>query len=227
MYSIAIDGPAAAGKSTVAKQVAKRLGILHLNTGSLYRALGLFAYQQGIENKMDENGMPALSKKDINIITSKAKVEVDFIDGQQHTILNGDDVTDILKTPIVSEYSSLVSAVQEIRDHVLELQRDVARNHSVVMEGRDIASNVLPNADYKFFITASPEVRAERCYNELLEKGLMSTYEEVLQSIKERDTRDTTRECCPLVIVPDALIVDTTNMTIDQVVDFVAGVVKE
>lgn len=227
MYAIAIDGPAASGKSTVAKQLAKELGILHLNTGSLYRALGLYAYKNGLAGTLNECGMPILTKNDIKKITTNAVVNVEFLDGAQHTLLNGDDVTEILKTPIVSDYSSRVSAVQEIRDHVLELQRDVARKHNVVMEGRDIASNVLPDAKYKFFITASPEVRAERCYNELVEKGLLRTYDEVLIDIKERDLRDTTRDCCPLVIVPDAHVIDTSNMSIEQVVDCVKNYIKE
>ncbi len=227
MYAIAIDGPASAGKSSVAKMLAKKLNILHLNTGSLYRAIGLYAYQNGLCSKKDDNGMPIVTKKDIEKMTTNANVEVKFLDGQQHTFLNGDDVSDLLKTPAASDYSSRVSAVPEIRDHILELQRKIARQHNVVMEGRDITSHVLPDAKYKFFVTASPEVRAERCLNELLEKGLMSTYDEVLASIKERDARDSNRSYCPLTIVKDAIVVDTSKMTLPEVADYISKFIKE
>lgn len=227
MYAIAIDGPAASGKSSVAKRVAKRLNVLHLNTGSLYRAIGLYAYKNKLASNLDENGKAIVTPEEISKILNGADVSVKYIDGQQHTFLNGDDVTTLLKTPVVSDYASRVAPVPEIREHVLAIQRGIAEEHNVVMEGRDITSHVLPNAKYKFFMTASPEVRAERCLNELLEKGLMSTYQEVLQDIKERDSRDMHREISPLVIVPDAIIVDTTNLSVDETVDYILGFIKE
>lgn len=227
MYAIAIDGPASSGKSSVAKLVANKLNILHLNTGSLYRAIGLFAYQNKLASTLGEDGKAVFTPSEISKILKYADVSVKFIEGQQHTFLNGDDVTNLLKTPAVSDYSSRVSAVPEIRDHVLSIQRDIAEEHNVVMEGRDITSHVLPNAKYKFFMTASPEVRAERCLNELLEKGLMSTYQDVLNDIKERDSRDMHREISPLVIVPEAVVVDTTNLTIDQTAEYILGFIKE
>lgn len=228
MYAIAIDGPSASGKSSVANAVSKRLNILHLNTGSLYRALGLYAHQNKLIQEIDPaTELPKCSKEEIEKITSSADVTVKFIDGQQHTFLNGNDVTDLLSTPIISDYSSRVSVIPELRQHILQIQRNIASEHNIVMEGRDITSHVLPNAKYKFFLTASPEVRAERRYNELLEKGLMSNYDEILESIKMRDYRDLHRECSPLIIVPEAVVVDTSNMTKEEVIEYILKYIKE
>ncbi len=226
MYAIAIDGPSASGKSSVADKVAKKLNILHLNTGCLYRALGLYAYKNKLAQTVGENGLPVITAHDISEMT-KTDVSVKFEDGKQHTLLNGEDVSDFLRTPAVTDFSSRVSVIPEIRDHVLNLQRNIAKQHNIVMEGRDITSHVLPDAKYKFFITASPEVRAERRLIEMQNEGLLDTYEDVLVSIKERDYRDENRDCCPLVLVPDAVKIDTSNMTLDQVVDTVLSYIKE
>lgn len=227
MYAIAIDGPSSAGKSSVAKLVAERLNILHLNTGALYRAIGLFAHKNNLATHLDENGMPIINDDEIKFLTENTHVEVKFLDGKQRTILNGDDVTELLYTPIISDYSSRTSAIPEIRNHILNLQRSIAKNNNVVMEGRDITSHVLPNAKYKFFVTASAEVRAERRLNEMLEKGLTCTYEEILEDLKQRDIRDTTRDISPLVIVPDAIVIDTSNNTLNEIVDKVLSYIKE
>lgn len=227
MYAIAIDGPSAAGKSKIADGLSAKLGILHLNTGELYRAVGLYAYQFNLASKLDEKGMPIITKKEVDSLVNNIKISVQFLDGEQHTFLNGDDVTSLLHTPIISDYSSRVSAIPEIRQHILNLQRQVAKENNVVMEGRDITSHVLPNAKYKFFITASPETRAERRLNEMLEKGLSCTYEDILEDLRQRDIRDTTRDICPLIIVPDATVIDTSYMTLDEAINTVLSYVKE
>lgn len=227
MYAIAIDGPSSAGKSSVAKMVAEKLNILHLNTGALYRAIGLFAYQNKLASNLDENGMPIISKKEIKYLTKNTAVGVKFVDGKQRTMLNGEDVTDSLYTPTISDYSSRTSAIPEIREHILNLQRDIAKHNNVVMEGRDITSHVLPNAKYKFFITASPEIRAERRLNEMIEKGISCTYEEILEDLKQRDIRDTTRDISPLIVVPDAVVIDTSHNTLTEVTDKVLSYIKE
>ena len=227
MYTIAIDGPSSAGKSSVAKALAEKLNILHLNTGALYRAVGLYAYQNGLASKLDDKGIPVLSQKEINSLIKNTKVTVKFLNAKQHTFLNGDDVTDLLYTPIISDYSSRVSAITEIRNHILELQRDIAQKNNVVIEGRDIASHVIPGAKYKFFVTASPEVRAERRFNEMMEKGILCTYEEILDDLRQRDIRDTTRKISPLVIVPDAVVIDTSDMSLLDVVDKILSYIKE
>ncbi len=207
--------------------VAKRLNILHLNTGDLYRAIGYFAHQNGVASVVDSDGIPQLSKEDIFKLINDVDVQVKFINGVQHTYINGNDVTEYLHTPLISDYSSRVSAVPEVRNHILQLQRDIATKQNVVMEGRDITSHVLPNSKYKFFITASPEVRAQRRMQENLSKGINCTYEEVLSDVLLRDKRDMTRKVCPLVIVDDAIVVDTSNLTTDEVVDKVLSYIKE
>lgn len=226
-YAIAIDGPSASGKSTVAKLVAKKLNVLHLNTGALYRAIGLYAYENGLANDLDDNGIPILSGDEKLQIINNSDVKVKFIDGSQHTFLNGEDVTDKIYTATISDYSSRISAIPEVRDHILHLQRDVAKNNNVVMEGRDITSHVLPNAKYKFFVTASAEVRAKRRCEELLGKGEVANYDDILKDVKVRDLRDTTRTICPLIKVDDAIEIDTSNKTIEQVVDEVLSYIKE
>lgn len=227
MYAIAIDGPSSSGKSSMAQEIAKKLDILHLNTGALYRAIGLYAYQNNLATKLDSEGRAIVSKEDIEKIVNNTKIEVKYKEKKQQTYLNDENVSELIYTPIVSDYSSRVSAIKEIRMHVLNIQREIADKNNVVMEGRDIASHVLPNAKYKFFITASPEVRAERRLNELLEKGLNCTYSEILEDIKQRDLRDTTREISPLIVVPEAIVIDTTYMNLKEVVEKVISYIKE
>lgn len=225
MYSIAIDGPSSSGKSSLASKIAENLGILHLNTGRLYRALGLYVYENGYFNIV--NGSVNVVNAEVEDVVKNAKIDVKFQDGIQHTFLNGRDVTDLLHTPIISDYSSRVSAVPEIRNFMVKIQRKIASENNVVMEGRDITSHVLPNAKYKFFITASVEVRADRRYKEMLEKGINCTYEEILKDLQERDNRDMTRKYCPLKIVEDAIVVDTSNTTLNEAVEKVMSYIKE
>ena len=227
MYSIAIDGPSSSGKSSVADEVARKLNILHLNTGDLYRAIGYYAYVNGVATTVDEEGMPQISEHDTARLIKNVVVDVKFINGRQHTYVNNEDVTQYLHTPVVSDYSSRVSVIAKVRDHVLELQRSIAREQNVVMEGRDITSHVLPKSKYKFYITATPEVRAKRRQDENKQNGIFTTYEEVLEDVITRDKRDTTRKVCPLVIVPDAIVIDTTEMTLEEVVDKVLSYIKE
>lgn len=229
MYSIAIDGPVSSGKSTVAKLLAQKLNILHLNTGALYRAIGLYAYRNNIASSVDKNGIPKLNEKEMERLINEVDIEIKFINGKQHTFLNGEDVTTLLHNPLMSDYSSRVSVIKKVREHILHLQRDVAKKQSVVMEGRDITSNVLPNSKYKFYLTASPEIRAERRMKEEHEKGNTDlTFENVLNDVKIRDLRDTTREICPLVIVPDAIVIDTDNLdTPEKVADKILEYIKE
>ncbi len=229
MYSIAIDGPVSSGKSTLAKNLAEKLNILHLNTGALYRAIGLYAYRNDIASEVDENGVPKLNEKEMEELINEVHITVDFIDGKQHTILNGEDVSHLLHNPTISDYSSRVSVIKKVREHILELQRKIAREQSVVMEGRDITSFVLPNSKYKFYVTASPEVRAMRRYNEEREKGNTNlTFEQVLEDVKLRDYRDMTRKICPLVIAEDAVVINTDDLNEPElVVEKVLSYIKE
>lgn len=226
MYAVAIDGPSSSGKSTVAKEVAKKLNVLHLNTGALYRAIGLYAFRNGL-TQVDNNNNVIVVAQEIKQIIDNVSITVEFIDGKQHTILNGEDVTELLHTPTISDYSSRVSAIPEIRSHILSLQREIANSNNIVMEGRDITSHVLPNAKYKFFITASAEERATRRYKENLSKGIECKYEDILQDLKQRDYRDEHREVCPLVRTEDSIFIDTSKLTISEAVDKVLSHIKE
>ena len=214
---IAIDGPASSGKSTVADAVADKLNILHLNTGSLYRSIALFCLNNNISFN-DETSI----KNNLN----KCDIQIRFENGIQQDYLNNKLVTHFLRTDDISKGSSVVSQFKCVRQKVLNLQRDIADKLSVVMEGRDITSEVLPNADYKFFITASAEERAKRRYKENLSMGLSCDYQTILDEIKERDYRDYNRKISPLKIVDDAFVIDTTDMTIEQVVEKVLKKIK-
>ncbi len=208
IYQIAIDGPSGSGKSTLAKGVSKELGIMYLDTGAMYRTCGLAAVKRGI------------SPKDVDAVTrmlSEMKLEVRFIDGTQHMILDGEDVTGMIRTPEVSMAASDISTLPVIRSAMVDYQRKIASEQSFVIDGRDIASNVLPDAKYKFFLTASAEMRAKRRLAELNERGDFSqSYEEVLRDIELRDKQDSERAAAPLVCVPDAIVIDTSEIDIDQ-----------
>lgn len=217
--SIAIDGPAGAGKSTVAKGIAQRLGIQHLDTGAMYRAMALLAQRSGV----DADDGAGLSR-----LLNQADICVEFHDGAQRVLLDGEDVTALLRTPEISMGASKVGVHPCVRVKLTELQRQVARTYSVVMDGRDITTNVLPDTPYKFFITASPEERARRRLNELAQKGGGSeTYESVLADILVRDHNDSTRAFMPLRIADDAVVVDTTRMSIAEALDFVTARIEE
>lgn len=218
MINIAIDGPSASGKSSVSREVAKRLNVLHLNTGSIYRAFGLFSLNNNIIGKPNN--------EQLQFIVENSKINIKIIEGKQHTFINKQDVSDVLQTPEIAEQTSILSQIEEIRKLARAIQREVANNYDVLMEGRDIGTVILPNANYKFYITASLEARAVRRYKQLIEKGKNEKYEDILQSIKERDYKDEHRENSPLKIAQDAHVVDSTNMTFDEVVDNIVKIIK-
>ena len=208
VYSVAIDGPAGAGKSTLAKQVAQNLGFVYVDTGAIYRAVGYHMDLMGIGPK-DKDGIERLLD-DVNL-----KLTYDA-GGLQHVILNGMDVTGEIRTPEMSRMASLISAYPAVRDFLLDLQRDMARQYSVVMDGRDIGTVVLPHADVKIYLTASPEVRARRRQKELEEKGFSCAYETVLSEIRERDAQDMSRTVAPLQQAADAEVLDTSDLNREQ-----------
>lgn len=214
VFSIAIDGPAGAGKSTVAKGVAERLGIVYVDTGAMYRAIGLKTIRLGI---------PSDDAKAVEPILDSTSVTIEFRDGAQHIFLDGEDVTGLIRTQDVSNAASKVSAIPAVRFKLVELQRKLAEGTSLAMDGRDIGNYVLPNAEYKFFVTASPEQRASRRYRELKEKGRLGgmTFNELYLEMVERDRRDSGRECMPLKKAPDAVLVDTTYLTIEESIEHV------
>ncbi len=201
---IAIDGPAGAGKSTIAKLVAKKLGITYLDTGAMYRAVTLAVMRR--EGSFDDQAA---------MIKIAEECEISFSDRQ--VFLNGEDVTDAIRTPDVSKHTSDVAPVSEIRDILVEEQRRIAKGTSVIMDGRDIGSVVLPDADYKFYLDADASVRAERRYKELLEKGTDQTLEEIKKDIIQRDYNDMHRKSGPLIKADDAVVIDSTSMGIDEV----------
>ena len=218
-YAIAIDGPAGAGKSTIAKRLAKELGFYYVDTGAIYRTVAYFLDLLGVSPK-DVDGV----ERYIDELT----VEIEYDEnGEQHMIMNGMDVTNDIRTPEISIKSSLVSAHAVVREMLLEMQREVARQHNVIMDGRDIGSVVLPKADVKIFLTASAEVRAERRTKELLAKGQKAVYETVLKEIVQRDYQDTHREIAPLKMCRDSIKLDTSDMSIEEVVAEMRRIVKE
>jgi len=217
--SIAIDGPAGAGKSTFAKKLAKELQFVYVDTGAIYRSVGLYAIRNNI----------AIDDKAAIIETlPKLFIEIKFDDeGTQHMILNGEDVSKDIRLPQVSMYASAVSAIPEVRTYLLSLQRDFAERYNVILDGRDIGTVVLPNADLKIYLTASVEVRAKRRYDELCEKGIASTLEEVTEDMKKRDHDDMTRETAPLKKADDAILLDTSGNTLAQTEKLLRDTVKD
>ena len=209
-YKIAVDGPSGAGKSTIAKAVAKKLGIIYADTGAIYRAVGLFVLRKGIDSKDKESIIPLLSE---------IKPEIRYENGSQHIYLNSEDVTSLIRTESVSKYASDVSAIPEVRAFLLSLQRDIAKTNSVIMDGRDIGTVVLPDAEVKIFLTASPETRAKRRYKELLEKGEKVIYEDVYNAIIERDKNDSTRAAAPLKQASDAILLDSSELSLEETIE--------
>ena len=209
-YSIAIDGPAGAGKSTIAKRLAKELGYYYVDTGAIYRTVAYFLDLWGVSPKDIDN---------VNRYIDELTVGIEYDeDGLQHMIMNGMDVTGEIRTQDISQKASLVSAHPCVREMLLDMQRDVAKAHNVIMDGRDIGTVVLPKADVKIFLTADSEVRAKRRYDELIAKGQKANFETILKEIKQRDYQDTHREIAPLKMARDSVKVDTSNLDIDQVV---------
>jgi len=209
-YSIAIDGPAGAGKSTIAKRLAKELGYQYVDTGAIYRTVAYFLDLWGISPKDIDGVTRYIDELTIGITYDE--------EGKQHMIMNGMDVTDDIRTQDISQKASLVSAHAVVRDMLLDMQRDVAKQYNVIMDGRDIGSVVLPKADVKIFLTASAEVRAKRRTEELLAKGQKANYDQILKEIRQRDYQDTHREVAPLKMCRDSVKLDTSDMDIEQVI---------
>jgi len=217
--SIAIDGPAGAGKSTIAKMISKEMGIVYLDTGAMYRTVALKA----IRDRISTDDRDSLSK-----MVSNIDISVKYVDGEQFIYLDGEDVTSKIRTPEISIGASNVAVVPEVRIKMVELQRQIALKTSVVMDGRDIGTYVLPDAKFKFFLTASVEERALRRYNEQVAKGYKDiSLESVKKDIEYRDKNDSSREFAPLSKAQDAIEIDTTSLTIDEVAQKIIGIIKE
>ncbi len=218
-YSIAIDGPAGAGKSTIAKALAKDLGYHYVDTGAIYRTVAYFL------DLLD------ISPRDVDGVTryiDELNIEIEYDEeGKQHMLMNGMDVTDDIRTQEISQKASLVSAHAVVRDMLLDMQRNLAKKHNVIMDGRDIGTVVLPKATVKIFLTASPEIRARRRYDELVAKGTETTYEKVLAEVKQRDHQDSTRAIAPLKKAKDAHLVDSSELDIDGVIAAIKAIVAE
>ena len=218
-YAVAIDGPSGAGKSTLARALAKELGFVYVDTGAIYRSVGYFARRRGVEPG-DAAAVEAL--------LPEIRLEMLYgEDGLQHMILNGQDVTEEIRLPEISMYASKVSAIPAVRAFLLEMQRGMARTHSVIMDGRDIGTVVLPEADVKLFLTASAEDRARRRFLELEERGTPEPYEKLLEEMRERDRNDASRAAAPLRAAEDAVVLDTTGNTFQQSFDLLLRTIKE
>ena len=214
---IAIDGPAGAGKSTIAKAIAKRMNFIYVDTGALYRAVGLYILEKGISIRDQEAVVSVLPDID---------VDIEYRDGEQQVLLSGENVTASLRTQEVGEAASVTSAYPEVRDKLLELQRTLAEKYDVVMDGRDIGTIVLPDADLKIYLTADSRIRAKRRYDELTAKGVDAEFSEILKEVEERDYRDMHRETAPLKKADDAVEVDSSYMSVQEVEDCIADLIR-
>lgn len=218
-FSVAIDGPAGAGKSTIARTVAGALGLVYLDTGAFYRTIAYGALQTHTDLS---------NTHEVEKYLSEVSIEPQWdAEGLQHMILNGTDVSSLIRSPEVSQSASVVAAIPAVREFLLDSQRRVARNHAVIMDGRDIGTVVLPDADVKIFLTASAEVRAKRRWIELMEKGSANTYEQVLAEMIQRDQRDMEREIAPLRQAENAVLVDTSYLNREQSIEAVVRLVRE
>ncbi|MEE1284853.1 MAG: (d)CMP kinase [Acutalibacteraceae bacterium] len=218
MINIAIDGPAGAGKSTIARSLASKLGYIYVDTGALYRAVGVNAMRSGADTKNSEQVCATLEGADVSLR---------FVDGEQRVFLGEEDVSVAIRTPEASMAASNVSAIPEVRAFLFDLQRDIAAKNNCIMDGRDIGTVVLPNAEVKIFLTASAEVRAKRRYDELLAKGMQADYNQVLEEMIQRDYQDSHRAIAPLKQADDAVLVDTSDMNLEQVIETLDNIVKE
>lgn len=217
--AIAIDGPAGAGKSSLSKEVAKELSFIYVDTGALYRTIGLAASRKGLKKE---------DKAEIISMLNNIDVKLSFNDeGTQIVLLNGEDVSSFIRTPEASMFASAVSAIPEVRAFLLDLQRNMAKSDNVIMDGRDIGTVVLPDAKIKIFLTASPEKRAMRRHKENIEKGIDSTYEEVLKDVNQRDYQDSHREIAPLKAAEDSVLVDTSDYDFEGSKELLLKVIKE
>jgi len=216
--NIAMDGPVGAGKSSVADAVAKRLGILHLDTGAMYRALGLKALRDGIDLQDEEK---------IDALCEGLKLDVRVGENGQETLLDGENVSGLIRTPEVSMAASTVSRYARVRKRMVKLQQELAASRDMILDGRDICTTVLPDADLKIYLTASAEERALRRWKEMRERGDTDSYEEVLSQVRERDEQDMNRPVEPLRQAEDAVLLDSTNLTFEQVIDRIAEMAEE
>lgn len=218
MINVAIDGPAGAGKSTIAKAAAKELSYIYVDTGALYRTIALNAVRNGVMDSTD----------DIIALLDATAVTLGFDDeGTQCVYLNGEDVSSYIRTPEISMGASKVSAIPEVREFLLGLQRNIARSNNVIMDGRDIATVVLPDADVKIFLFASPECRAQRRYKELIEKGEDVKYEDVLADVNQRDYQDSHRDIAPLKPSESSIMADTSKLDLQQSIELIINIIKE
>jgi len=215
---IAIDGPSGAGKSTIAKLVAEKLGFVYIDTGAMYRTIGLYCV---------ENGIDLVNEEAVTAVLKNISIDIKYISGEQNMFLNGVNVNNRIRTPEISAAASAVAKIKEVRAFLVEMQRNMAKKNDVIMDGRDIGTNVLPDADVKIFLTASPESRANRRYKELVEKGIETDYETILSDMIKRDKNDTERACSPLAMAEDAILTDTTNYTLEESLEFVLKIIKE
>lgn len=218
-FSVAIDGPSGAGKSTLTRKAAAVLGYLYVDTGAIYRTVALSAVRRGIDPADAERLVPVLGELDIRLEYAD--------DGLQHMYLNGEDVSQAIRVHEISQHASTVSAIPQVRAFLLELQRDLARKNNVIMDGRDIGTVVLPHADVKIFLTASPESRAHRRYLELQQRGQDTDFDTVLRDIIRRDEQDTNRSIAPLRQAEDAVLIDTTDLNLEQSLEAILSTIKE
>ena len=219
IINVAIDGPAGAGKSTISRAAAKELGFIYIDTGALYRTVGLNALRKGADINNPESV--------VSTLTDDLKVELRFIDGEQRMFLNDEDVSDKIRTPEVSSAASITSAVPEVRKYLFDLQKNLAKTNNCIMDGRDIGTVVLPDAKVKIFLTASPEARADRRYKELIEKGMDVKYEDVLADMIKRDYDDSHRAIAPLKQADDAILADTSDNTLEESIALIIKIIKD
>ena len=219
IYSVAVDGPSGAGKSTIAKAAAAKLGIVYVDTGAIYRSIGYYVYGKGIDPKDAPAVIAILPELDIRMCYGE--------DGTQRMILNGEDVSTQIRLPEMSMYASAVSAIPEVRTFLLEMQRQIARTTAVIMDGRDIGTVVLPDAEVKIFLTASAEIRARRRMKELEQRGTPQPFEEVLQQIVDRDWADSHRAAAPLKQADDAVLLDTGDLNFEESLEALLNIIRE
>ncbi|MBQ7124460.1 MAG: (d)CMP kinase [Oscillospiraceae bacterium] len=215
---IAIDGPAGAGKSATAKAIAKELGFIYVDTGALYRGIGLYVLRKGKNPASIEEVVPLLAE---------IKIEMRHIDGEQHIFLNGEDVSGLIRTESVSGAASDVSAIPAVREFLFDMQRDIAEKNDVVMDGRDIGTVVLPDAELKIFLTAKPEIRAERRFKQLLEKGVEASFDDVLADVIQRDYNDSHRDFRPLKLAEDGILLDNSELSFEDTTEKIISMAKE
>ena len=217
-FSVAIDGPSGAGKSTIAKFLAKELNFLYVDTGAMYRSIGLYAARQGVT---------AGDAAAVEPLLSQVQLDLAYVDGEQRIFLNGEDVSRAIRTEEASKNASAVSAIPAVRAFLLDFQRSFAKQNCILMDGRDIGTVVLPDADVKIFLTASAEARAQRRYKEQVERGEDVTFEQVFASIQKRDEADSSRATAPLKAAEDAVVVDTTDLNLEESIAVILDIIKE